>query len=676
MYCAKCGKQIRDGVAYCPYCGAPTLQSDALESYVASARAGDQDAIAVLYEKTYSKVFYTVKSMIKDEDAVFDIVQDTYLKAFAHLDRFEGNSRFLPWIKQIAANTARDWLKKKKPMLFAELNTGEEQDTPVEELFPDERSEHLPDQIIDQNETARLIREIIEDLPEDQRAAIGMFYYEEMSVKEIAAAMEASESAVKSRLMYARKKIEKKVRELEKQGTKLYSLAPIPFLLLLFRSQKAYAAEVPDNRILQNVLQSTAHAASAAEGTGASRAADKAIRSAARAGAAKSSAGGTAAAVSGKLGAAKIAIIVLSAVVVVEVGALGVMLARPSEETPAATDEPIYTQEVQETPQVTPEEPEPTPEEPEPTPEEEPVDEAALAVGEALEQYRIIIGQANSYDYQSSGNHTGYKYALVQMYPDDPVPTLLLEVDTAEYISYARVFRYDPDTKTVIQPSDIMMEGVAQIGGYRGGISLAGDGNGLLNTEMYSGTGETVVNRVTLEGNSLAFSSVWEGRIDFMPETLVFIEIEWHEIGDLSALDNWTNANHDEPEPSASDSGALPTDGNRTVLTGTVGAYDYDGIVALQGVPDPNNARAFYQNMTFYVIVLDTPQTLTALTIDNDYFSNEAKMINLDTPSIGSMAQYIGQHVVFSIDPALTYWPSDTSLPVGQPYTNDVHILG
>ena len=210
MYCTSCGKQIADDAAFCQYCGKATPQGDALAELVAAARIGDQGAISTLYEKTYSKVYYAVKSMIKDEDAVFDIVQDTYIKAFAHLDSFQGDIKFLPWVRQIASNTARDWLKKKRPMLFTELSPGGEQDIPVEELFPDERSENLPDQVIDQKETKRLIGEIIEELPEDQRAAIGMFYYEEMSVKEIAAAMGVSESAVKSRLMYGRNKIEKK----------------------------------------------------------------------------------------------------------------------------------------------------------------------------------------------------------------------------------------------------------------------------------------------------------------------------------------------------------------------------------------------------------------------------------------------------------------------------------
>lgn len=311
MYCNSCGKQIADDTVLCPYCGMSAGQGDVLAELVAAARTGDQGAISALYEKTYSKVYYTVKSMIKDEDAVFDIVQDTYMKAFDHLDSFQGDTKFLPWVRQIAANAARDWLKKKRPMLFTELGSGEEQDTPVEELFADERSENLPDQVIDQKETKRLIREILEELPEDQRAAIGMFYYEEMSVKEIAAAMGVSESAVKSRLMYGRNKIEKKVLELEKQGTKLYSLSPLPFLLLLFRNQAAYAAEAPDGRILHAILASRPMGAATAAGA---EAAGSAAQGAGMA------AAGTGAA-SGDLGALKTGLIALAAVAFVGIGA-------------------------------------------------------------------------------------------------------------------------------------------------------------------------------------------------------------------------------------------------------------------------------------------------------------------------------------------------------------------
>lgn len=348
MYCNSCGKQIADGAVLCPYCGMSARQDDTLAELVAAARIGDQDAISALYEKTYSKVYYTVKSMIKDEDAVFDIVQDTYIKAFDHLDSFQGDTKFLPWIRQIAANTARDWLKKKRPMLFTELGSGDGQDTPVEELFPDERSENLPDQVIDQQETKRLIREILEKLPEDQRAAIGMYYYEEMSVKEIAAAMGVSESAVKSRLMYGRDKIEKKVLELEKQGTKLYSLSPIPFLLLLFRNQAAYAAEVPDSRILHAILASQpkggATAAGAAQGAGTAG-------GAASSEAAGATAAGTAAAAGG-IDALKTGLIALAVVAVVGIGAFVAtrIASNSAEPQEVSTIEDVNNQEETESP--------------------------------------------------------------------------------------------------------------------------------------------------------------------------------------------------------------------------------------------------------------------------------------------------------------------------------------
>lgn len=689
MYCTSCGTQIADDSTFCPNCKKSAQQDDKLAGLVAAARIGDQDAISVLYEKTYSKVYYTVKSMIKDEDAVFDIVQDAYIKAFTHLDSFQGDTKFLAWVRQIAANTARDWLKKKRPMLFAELESGDGQDTPVEELFPDERSEHLPDQIIDRKETEYLIREIIEELPEDQRAAIGMFYYEEMSVKEIAAAMGVSESAVKSRLMYGRRKIEKKVRELEKQGTKLYSLSPLPFLLLLFYNQKAYAAEAPDSRIL--------HAIFAAQPTGAA-AADVSIQGAHTAGTASAEAATASAA--GGLGALKTGIIALAAILVVSLGAFGVIriASRSAEPQESSATEDVIIQETSEAPaesdSIGRKEPELS-EESALTGQEEPeVSEKSALTGqekpdpihEALEQYRIIISQANSYEYgkyaetnESWLEPVGYQYALVQMQSDDPVPTLLLEkeiMDTELSVShsYARIFQYDPDTKTVHQPTEAIANG-----GSRGGLSMAGDGYGIFDLNWSGGTGEGSVERITLEGDSLSKDTCWNGQIFEMPDSITFIEIEWHEIESLSALDSWTAPESGEAAPSEpAGSDTLPTDGDRIVLTGTVGTYDYDEIIALQGQPDPNGwderSVEYSRSQTYRVIVLDTPQDLSLNSGSGDNYSiHEALMINLCY--IDDIDQYEGQYITFSIDPATTWWPSDTSLPFGQPIAGDIHIL-
>ncbi len=204
------------------------------------AAEGNQDAMSQMYQLTYHRVYRTVKSMIQDEDTVLDIVQDSYIKAFQSLDQLDKPENFCAWMNRIATNKAKDYFKKKKPVLFSEIVTEDD-----EELdFQDDRSENLPEAVIDRKETTRLIDEILSTLSEEQRIAIGMFYYEQMSVAEIAEALGCSENTAKSRLNYGRKKVEVKVRDLEKQGTKLYSLAPLPFLLWLFRMD-ADAAMLP-----------------------------------------------------------------------------------------------------------------------------------------------------------------------------------------------------------------------------------------------------------------------------------------------------------------------------------------------------------------------------------------------------------------------------------------------
>ena len=251
MKCYKCRAELTDTARYCSICGAEQgFSVELLESAV----QGDQEAITQLYNDTYLDVYYTIHSLIKDDDAVMDILQDSYIRGFQHLEQLNNANSFRPWMKQIAVNTAKNWLVKRRKenhILFSQL-TDEESDEVLE--FKDEREDTLPDVVIDREETRRLIGEIIGTLSDEQRMVVGMFYYEEMSVREIAEILECSENTVKSRLNYARKKIEGQVLELERKGTKLYALAPIPFMLLLFRSQRVQAEEISDKSVLRNVM--------------------------------------------------------------------------------------------------------------------------------------------------------------------------------------------------------------------------------------------------------------------------------------------------------------------------------------------------------------------------------------------------------------------------------------
>ena len=208
-----------------------------METLVQLAKSGDQEAITQLYEQTYNSVYQSVRALIKDEDEALDIVQDSYIKGFQNLDKLEDPEKFQAWMKVIAANHARDFLRKNRPALFSERvnEDGEE----IDLRHQDECPEHMPEEVIDRQETSRLINDILGTLSEEQRLAIVMFYYEERSIREIAASLSCSENTVKSRLNYGRKKVEAAVKALEKQGTKLYSLAPMPFLIWLLRLAKA-----------------------------------------------------------------------------------------------------------------------------------------------------------------------------------------------------------------------------------------------------------------------------------------------------------------------------------------------------------------------------------------------------------------------------------------------------
>ena len=253
MKCSRCGKENSDYVDFCVHCGEPT--SKYICDLVHRAQSKEQQALSEIYSSTYSTVYRVIKTLIK-EDTVYDILQDTYVKAFTSIEQLQNPEKLLPWLKMIATNKSKDWLKKKKPLFFTEMDSTEETDgISFEEAIEDERKENHPEIVIDENEVSRIVKIILDQLPEDQRLVIGMYYYEEMSVKDIATALEVSENTVKSRLVYGRKKIKESVLELEKQGTKLYTLAPIPFFLLLLEKTEKVSAAQPDAAMLKQILK-------------------------------------------------------------------------------------------------------------------------------------------------------------------------------------------------------------------------------------------------------------------------------------------------------------------------------------------------------------------------------------------------------------------------------------
>lgn len=160
----------------------------------------------------------------------------------------------------------------------------------------------VPEKALDNEETRRMILGLVDDLPPEQRMCVLFYYYDEMSVKDIAAAMDTSEGTVKSRLNYARKAIKAGVEDYERKGIKLYSASPL-VLLAFFLRQEA-AAGLLDGAaasLAGKVLAGAGAAGGAAGAAGAADGAAGAAGSSAAAGSAAAAAGGGAAVGSAKI---------------------------------------------------------------------------------------------------------------------------------------------------------------------------------------------------------------------------------------------------------------------------------------------------------------------------------------------------------------------------------------
>ncbi|MCD8009696.1 MAG: sigma-70 family RNA polymerase sigma factor [Lachnospiraceae bacterium] len=203
------------------------------------ARKGEERGFGFLYQNTYKSKLYLALQYMKNEEDARDILQDAYMKAFTKLDSLQDPERFPAWLGQIVANTAKNALVKKNPILFSDVAADAEEES-FEYRIEDEDVSRQPELSYTTEETRQLVRELMDSLSEEQRICILMFHIEDASIREIAEALNCSENTVKSRLNYGRKNIKKKAEELQKKGYKLYGLAPLAFLLLLYH-EDAYA---------------------------------------------------------------------------------------------------------------------------------------------------------------------------------------------------------------------------------------------------------------------------------------------------------------------------------------------------------------------------------------------------------------------------------------------------
>ena len=187
---------------------------------VRSAQGGDSASFAELYNLYYQKVFAFIRTIVRNSADAEDILQLTFLNAWRNLDQLSDPAAFNTWIQVIARNLSTSHLRKKN---FVLLLDAEKDDAPADiedtELL-------LPEVYAEQEDLSRRLGKIIDSLSDVQRQTVMLFYFDQLSVEEIAQVMECSTGTVKSRLFLARKTIRTEIEEQErKSGQKFYGIA-------------------------------------------------------------------------------------------------------------------------------------------------------------------------------------------------------------------------------------------------------------------------------------------------------------------------------------------------------------------------------------------------------------------------------------------------------------------
>ncbi len=241
-----------------------------IDELAKKVKKGNKKAFEELYKMTSPKAYFVALQICNDKQEAEDILQESYITALNKISSLERTESFMSWFNRIVANKSKDFLRKKNPELFSE------EDGWVLEGQEDETEEFSPESNVDKEELRTAVMDTVQELNVEKRTCIMMRYFNDMSVNEIAQAMEVPVSTVKNRLFDARKEL--KALFAKKGITAAYSVAPFGVISWAYEAAfenvaqsfdgSALAAKIFSGIAVAGTAASAAAAGSAATGTG------------------------------------------------------------------------------------------------------------------------------------------------------------------------------------------------------------------------------------------------------------------------------------------------------------------------------------------------------------------------------------------------------------------------
>lgn len=179
-------------------------------------RSGDADSFELLLNRYRAPLIRYFCRMVRDQALAEDLAQEVFLRVYQARERYQPEARFTTWLYRIATNLALNALRDRRDAeMPAEPANGE--GDPPEARIVDSRP--TAEQSLILSERERAIRQAVEALPDNQRAAVILHKYQEVDYRQIARILDVSESAVKSLLFRAYETLRARLEPLLKGGT-------------------------------------------------------------------------------------------------------------------------------------------------------------------------------------------------------------------------------------------------------------------------------------------------------------------------------------------------------------------------------------------------------------------------------------------------------------------------
>jgi len=178
-------------------------------------RDGDSASFEVLLRRHRLPLVSFFRRMLRDQALAEDLAQEVFLRVYKSRERYQPEARFTTWLYRIATNLALNAIRDHKDEV-SDTAGDDSEGGPVLERFVDPHP--TVEQQLVQSDRQRLIRQAVETLPENQRAAVVLHKYQEADYRQIAKVLNVSESAVKSLLFRAYETLRVRLEPLLREG--------------------------------------------------------------------------------------------------------------------------------------------------------------------------------------------------------------------------------------------------------------------------------------------------------------------------------------------------------------------------------------------------------------------------------------------------------------------------